>query len=136
MYYFFNFQKLLRHDHFSWLKQKPLNIYPKSGSMLVQCWCSFVMNRTDYNNVIQKMIDKILEETTDKNTLEDLKFFQEFLQRNFKRLWKWWWYEPESNQPAISHSTAKTHKFENLQDMKPQNLKCYLKYRSNRHIYG
>ena len=47
-----------------------------------------VMNRIDYNNIMQKMIDdgiknKLHEETAD-NTLKDLKNFQEFLYRSFK----------------------------------------------------
>ena len=45
--------------------------------------CAIVMDKTDYNNIIQKMIDdgiknKIYEETTD-NTLKDFKNFQNFL---------------------------------------------------------
>ena len=47
-----------------------------------------VMNRIDYNNIMQKMIDdgiknKLDEETAD-NTLKDLKNSQEFLYRSYK----------------------------------------------------
>ena len=31
---------------------------------------------------------------------------------------------PESNQPAKLYGTAKTHKFEDLEDITPQNFKC------------
>ena len=46
------------------------------------------MNKTDYNNIMEKMIDdgiknKIYEETID-NTLKDFKNFQDFLYSNFK----------------------------------------------------
>ena len=42
------------------------------------------MNRTDYNNVKQKMIDTIQEETTNKNTLKDLKIFKSFRKETLK----------------------------------------------------
>ena len=87
-----------------------------------------IMNRTNYNNIMQKMIDdgiknKIYEETTD-STLKDLKNFQDFLYRNFKDYENYDEMRPVSNQPARLYGTAKTHKFENLKDITPQNLKC------------
>ena len=87
-----------------------------------------VMNRTDYNNIMSKIIDdgiesKIFEESTD-NTLKDLKNFQEFLYRNFKDYENHDDMRPVNNQPHKSYGTAKTHKFENLEDITPQNLKC------------
>ena len=87
-----------------------------------------IMIRTNYNNIMQKMIDdgiknKIYEETTD-NTLKDLKNFQDFLYRNFKDYENYDEMRPVSNQPARLYGTAKTHKFENLKDIAPQNLKC------------
>ena len=89
---------------------------------------SCLVNRTNYNNIMQKMIDngiknKIYEETTD-NTLKDLKYFPEFLYRNFKDYKNFDDTRPISIQPAKSYGTAKTHKFENLDDTTPQNLKC------------
>ena len=87
-----------------------------------------IMNRTNYNNIMQKMIDdgiknKLYEETTDI-TLKNLKNFQDFLYRNFKDYENYDEMRPVSNQPARLYGTAKTHKFENLKDITPQNLKC------------
>ena len=67
--------------------------------------------------------NKIYEETTD-NTLKDLKNFQDFLYRNFKDYENYDEMRPVSNQPARLYDTAKTHKFENVKDITPQNLKC------------
>ena len=87
-----------------------------------------VMNRTDYNNTMQKMIDdgiknKMYEETAD-DTLKDLKNFSEFLLRNFKKYENYDDMRPVSNQPDKLYGTAKTNKFDNLKDITRQNSKC------------
>ena len=86
------------------------------------------MNITDYNNIMQKMINdgirnKIYEETVD-NTLKDSKNFQEFLYRNFKYYENYDDMRPVSNQQAKLCGTAKTRKFENSDNITPKNLKC------------
>ena len=85
------------------------------------------MNKIDYNNIMQKMIDdgiknKTYEETAD-STLKDLKKFQEFVYRNFKDYENYDDMRPVDNQPAKLYGTGKTHKFENLKDITLQNLK-------------
>ena len=72
------------------------------------------------DNVIK---NKIYEETAD-NTLKDSKTFQEFLYRNSKDYENYDDINPVSNQPDQLYGTAKTHKFENLKNITPQNLKC------------
>ena len=88
-----------------------------------------VMNRIDYNNTMQKIIDdgiksKIYEETAD-HTFKDLKNFQEFLYRNFKDYGNYDDIRPVSNQLAKLYGTAEIHNFGNLKDITSQNLKCY-----------
>ena len=56
--------------------------------------------------------------TTD-STLTDLKKFQDFLRRNFKDKDM----TPVSNQPGRSYATAKTHKFNSLDEITVENLK-------------
>ena len=86
----------------------------------------FVMNRTDYNTIMLKMINygiknQICGEVTG-NTGKDLKHFQEFLYRNIKDYENYDDMTPVSNQPAKLYGTAKTHKCDNLEDITPQNL--------------
>ena len=89
--------------------------------------CVVLMNKSDYVEKLQNMIDdgienKVYELTTDE-TLSDLQQFQSFLYRNF---FKYEHYEdmwPTSNQPARIYATAKTHKFENLADINIEDLK-------------
>ena len=84
------------------------------------------MNRTDYNNIMQKIADdgiksKIYEVTTDNN-LKNLKFLQEFLYSNFKDYENYDDVGPVSNQLAKLHGTAKTHRFENFEGITPLTL--------------
>ena len=72
---------------------------------------SFIaMNRTDYNNVVQKMFDdaiknKIYEEGT--GNIKDYENYDDI--------------RAVSSQLAKLYGTAITHKFENLEDIMPQN---------------
>ena len=74
------------------------------------------------------MIDKAIAHgtyapTTD-STLSDLKKFQNFLRRNFKE--KFIYYKdmrPVSNQPGRLYASAKTHKFNSLDETTVENLK-------------
>ena len=87
-----------------------------------------VMNKTDYSSIMQNMIDdgiqnKMYEETADK-TLKHLKIFQEFLYRNFKDYENYDNTRSVSSQLAKLSGTAKTHKFNNLEDITTQILNC------------
>ena len=89
--------------------------------------CVVIMNKSDYQNKMQQMIndgirDGIYKVTAD-NTLDDLKTFKSFLYRNFYG--KYEHYEkmlPKSNQPGQLYGTAKTHKFSSIQDITLENL--------------
>ena len=86
------------------------------------------MQKDDYNHKLQQMIDEGIKNgiytPTEDNTLNDLRKFQDFLRRNFKD--KFARYEdmrPVSNQPGRIYATAKTHKFNSLDEINIDNLK-------------
>ena len=86
-----------------------------------------IMKKTDYVFKLNTMInDGIMkdtyEETTD-NKLKELSQFQDFLYRNFHNYECYKDMQPDSNQPARLYGTAKTHKFETLEDITAANLK-------------
>ena len=73
------------------------------------------------------MIDKgimkdIYVETTD-NTLKELLRYQDLLDRNFRNFERYKDMQTDSNQPESLYGTAKTHKFETLEDIIVANLK-------------
>ena len=87
-----------------------------------------VMQKDDYNRKLQQMIDEGIRIgiyiPTEDNTLNDLRKFQDFLRRNFKD--KFARYEDMrsvSNQPGRIYLTAKTHKFNSLDNINVNNLK-------------
>ena len=85
------------------------------------------MNTADYITKIQGMIDdgirnKVYEPAVDK-TLKDLKQFQDFLYRNFRKFEHYDKMKPVSNQPARIYGTAKTHKFNNQTEITLESLK-------------
>ena len=90
--------------------------------------CLVVLKRSDYDKKLQSMIDDGINNgtyapTTD-STLSDLKKFQDFLRRNFKE--KFTHYKdmrPVSSQPSRLYATAKTHKFNSLDEITKENLK-------------
>ena len=80
------------------------------------------MQRKDYDvrlkNMIHDGIRQGIYSPTVDATLSDLKKFQDFLRRNFKG--KYDRYEdmrPRSNQFGKIYATAKTHKFDSLENM-------------------
>ena len=89
--------------------------------------CVVIMNKSDYQNKVQQMIndwirDGIYKVTAD-NTLDDLKTFKSFLYRNFYG--KYEHYEkmlPKSNQPGQLYGTAKAPKFSSIEDITLENL--------------
>ena len=86
-----------------------------------------VMNKTDYVNKMNEMIDAGITEGTYEEsldtTLEDLNQFRDFLYRNFKDHPKYKKMFPASHRPARMYGTAKTHKFNNYEDITVENLK-------------
>ena len=64
----------------------------------------------------------IYKETTD-TTLQDLKLFQDFLYHNFKDYKDFKKMRPVSNYPARLYTSAKTHKFDNINDVNLDQLK-------------
>ena len=85
------------------------------------------MNKKDCIDKIQILIetgiaDGIYEKTTD-NTVNKLEKFQDFLYRNFKNFKIYDGMRPTSNQPAHIYGTAKTHKFDNFDEITLNKLK-------------
>ena len=60
-------------------------------------------------------------ETTD-NTLKELLRLQDFLYRNFHNYERYKDIQTDNNQSARLYGTAKTHKFESLEDITVANL--------------
>ena len=88
-----------------------------------------IMNKTNYIKKIGTLIG-IKNGTyaeTDDTTMQDLKRFQDFLCRNFKKYEHYNEMYPESNELAKMYCTAKTHKFGSA-DIKPTKLKFHPKY--------
>ena len=86
-----------------------------------------IKKKSDYITNLDTMInDSIIKgnyvETTD-NMLKELLRFQDFLYRNFHNYESYKDMKPDSNQPAHLYGTAKTHKFETLEDITIANLK-------------
>ena len=86
-----------------------------------------IMQRADYVNKLETMIEEGIANgkymVTEDNTLKDLKSFQDFLTRNFKSSLPLNKIKPTSNQPAFLYGTAKTHKFQNPEQITKDNLK-------------
>ena len=87
-----------------------------------------IMTREDYNKKLEAMlndgINKGIYVPTVDTTLRDLKLFQDFLRRNFKDKYdKYEEMRPVSHEPGKLYATAKTHKFNSLDDITVDNLK-------------
>ena len=88
-----------------------------------------IMNRSDYVEKLEGMIEEGVKKGTYKKTedttLQDLKKFQDFLYRNFYTYEHYKSMYPHSNQPAKLYRTAKTHKFNNIQEINKEKLKFH-----------
>ena len=76
------------------------------------------------NRLINEGISKgvyVIEEND--NTLTQLKSFQNFIYRNFKKHEKYKETRPTSSQPARLFATAKTHKFTDIKQININDLK-------------
>ena len=89
--------------------------------------CIVIMNKTDYISKMQGMIDEGISNGTyqeaDDDTLGELRRFQDFLYRNFYKYKYYNKMRPDSNRPARLFGTAKTHKFESVDEVNVDNLK-------------
>ena len=85
------------------------------------------MNRSEHIEKLEGMIEEGVKKGTYKKiedtTLQDLKKFQDFLYRKFYTYEHYKSMYPHSNQPAKLYGTAKTHKFNNIQEMNKEKLK-------------
>ena len=79
-----------------------------------------IMKKSDYVTKLDTMIDDGIMRG---NTLKELSRFQDFLYRNFHNYERYKDMKPDSNQPARLYGTAKTHKFESLENIIVVNLK-------------
>ena len=89
--------------------------------------CVIIMNKQDYIQKLEGMLDEGIkrgtyERSTD-TTKHDLETFQRFLYRNFKNHPSYDKMRPKSSQPARLYATAKTHKFNNLDEITVEKLK-------------
>ena len=90
--------------------------------------CFVIMTRKDYNNKLEAMlndeISKDIYAPTEDAALSNLKLFQDFLRRNFKDKYdKYEEMRAASHEPEKLFATAKTHKFNLLDDIAVDNLK-------------
>jgi len=90
-----------------------------------------IIPREVYIGKLESMIEEGITqgkyETTTDSTLSDFSFFQDFLYRNFCKnaspTLDYTHIRPVSNQPARLYATAKTHKFEDHNQITTDNLK-------------
>ena len=73
--------------------------------------------------MIDKGIMKDIYVGTTDNTLKELLRYQDLLYRNFRNFERYKDMQTDSNQPESLYGTAKTHKFETLEDIIVANLK-------------
>ena len=89
--------------------------------------CTVILNKSDYirkvNNIIEEGMQQGKYIETIDTTQSDLKHFQDFLYRHFKRSEHYDQMRPVSNQPGRFFATAKTHKCTSLNDITVENLK-------------
>ena len=88
------------------------------------------MDKACYNEKINRLINDgiskgvyVIEEND--NTLTELKSFQNFICRNFKKYEKYKEMRPTSSQPARLFATAETHKFTDIKQININDLKLH-----------
>ena len=84
-----------------------------------------IMKKSDYVTKLDTMIDGGIMKGTNIETndemLKELSQFQDFLYTNFHKYERYM--QPDSNQPAHLYGTAKTHKFETLENITLANMR-------------
>ena len=89
--------------------------------------CMVILNKIDYVNKVNAMINEGISkgkyvETVNSNH-KHLKHFQDFLYRYFYKMKYYDGTHPISNQPACFFATAKTHKFDTIENINVKDLK-------------
>ena len=86
-----------------------------------------IMNRSDYTKKVELMLQQGISEgkyvKTEDNVSKELKSFQSFIYRHFKKSTFYNDMMPFSHKPARLFTSAKTHKFENFDDINIKELK-------------
>ena len=85
--------------------------------------CVALIDKTDYQDKLQNLIDDGISKVAEDNTLRDLKLFKSFLSRNFRKYEHYQEMLPNSNQQGQLCGTAKAHKFTNIDGTIIDNLK-------------
>ena len=91
--------------------------------------CVVVMNKTDYLQKLQQMIEEGIADGTYERTcntvLSDMKKFNDFLYRHFKKTRPELYEEmtASAGQPGQLYGSAKTHKFDSVSDISVDSLK-------------
>ena len=85
-----------------------------------------IVNRSDYTKKVESMLQQGISEgkyvKTEDNILKELKSFQSFIYRHFKKLTFYKDMMPSSHQPTRFFTNGKTHKFENFDDINIKEL--------------
>ena len=92
--------------------------------------CVVIMTGEDYNSKLEALLNygvsKGIYAPTEDTTLRGLKLFQGFLHINFKdKCDKYEEMRPASHEPGKLYATAKTHKFNFLDDITVDNLRFH-----------
>ena len=89
--------------------------------------CAVILNKTDYQNKVNNIINEGIAEgkyiETVDNTHKDLKRFKDFLYRNLYKHEQYENMRPKSKQLGRFFATAKTHKFDSVNDIPLDKLK-------------
>ena len=88
-----------------------------------------IMNKTGYIKKIEILIEGRIKNgiyaEADDTTMKDLKRFQDFLRRHFKKYEHYTEIYPESNEPTKIYGTTKTHKFGSTDKIELTKLKFH-----------
>ena len=82
-----------------------------------------IMNRSGVESMLQQGISEGKYVKTEDNILKELKSFQWFIYRHFEKSTFYNDIMPSSHQPARFFTSAKTHKFQNFDDINIKELK-------------
>ena len=90
-------------------------------------FCVSIMNKQNYIQKLEGMLDEGIKrgtyERSTETTNHDLETFQRCIYRNFKNHPSYDKMRPKSSQPARLYTTAKSHKFNNLDEITVEKLK-------------
>ena len=114
----YNSKDYIYHDLKSLIKNKDIKVLQgdKDSSVII-------MDSKKYYEKLETRVNEGIYKETIDTTLHDLKLFQDFLYRNFKDYKDYEKMRPFSNRPARLYAFAKTHKFDNINDVNLDQLK-------------